>query len=76
MHVAWSLPLDRTLGMVSTSHYPAHVLSSVITITVINTDWVPGYLCLASSTYLLTLKVKCVFCRCVWLRFHRSHVNS
>lgn len=47
----------------STSHYPAHVLLFVITITVISTGSAMGYLHLASLTYVLTVrpKMKCSF---------------
>lgn len=42
----------------STSHYPAHVLFFVITITVISTGSAMGYLHLASLMYILTLRPK------------------
>lgn len=46
-------PLELSFGShpgagVSTSHYPAHVLPFVITITVISTDSAMGYLHLAN----------------------------
>lgn len=63
---------------VSTSHYPAHVLPSVITVTVISTGSAMGYLHQASLMYILRLrpKMKYVFCRCVWLCSDRSRVKS
>lgn len=69
-HSAWTLPLDDISPPgddVHASHYPAHILSSVIIITVINTGSVTGHLHLASSEkFILTLRigVKCVLCRC------------
>lgn len=75
--IAWSSALDHTLVLVL-AHYPAHVLLFVITITVISTGSAMSYLHLASLTYILTLrpKMKCVFCRCVWLWSDRSYVKS
>lgn len=59
-HLGLSFGSHSGAGL-STSHYAAHVLLFVITITAISTGSAMGYLHLASLTYILTLSPKNVF---------------